>query len=279
MVQYTMHDLVHDLATLIIGDELMVSSVASKSTNAHRLKYCRYALVTKYDQETKLSVVLPSKVRALHFSDSSKLDLCCGAFSSTKCLRVLDFSGCPSTKLPISIGHVKQLQYLTAPRMQNEVLPEYITEISKLQYLNLDGSSRISALPESIGKLGRLKYLGLSGCSGLSKLPESFGDLKCLMHLDMSGCSGISGLPNSLGNLTNLQHLELSGCSSIKAIPESLCGLTQLQYLNLSSCRYLAQLPEAIGCLVDLQYLNLSGCVVRNSPSHLRGFVIYCIWI
>ena len=53
MVQYTMHD----LATLIIGDELMVSSVASKSTNAHRLKYCRYALVTKYDQATKLSSV------------------------------------------------------------------------------------------------------------------------------------------------------------------------------------------------------------------------------
>ena len=67
MVQYTMHDLVHDLATLIIGDELMVSSVASKRTNAHRLKYCRYALVTKYDQATKLSSVLPSKVRALHF--------------------------------------------------------------------------------------------------------------------------------------------------------------------------------------------------------------------
>jgi len=193
-----MHDLVHDLATLIIGDELMVSSVASKRTNAHRLKYCRYALVTKYDQATKLSSVLPSKVRTLHFSDSSQLGLSCGAFSSAKCLRILDFSGCSSIMLPVSIGQVKQLQYLTAARMQNEVLPEYITELSKLQYLNLNGSFHISALPESIGKLGCLKYLGLSGCSGISKLPESFGDLKRMIHLDMSGCSGIRELPESL---------------------------------------------------------------------------------
>ncbi|PUZ45859.1 hypothetical protein GQ55_8G258200 [Panicum hallii var. hallii] len=266
-----MHDLVHDLATLIINDELIVSYVASKSNNAHNQKCCRYALVTKYDQETKLSSVLPSKVRALHFSDSGKLDLCSRAFSSTKCLRILDFSGCSSTMLPPSIGQLKQLKYLTAPRMQNEILPENITELSKLQYLNLNGSSQISALPESIGKLGCLKYLELSGCSGISKLPESFGDLKSMMHLDMSGCSGIRELPGSLGNLTNLQHLKLSECSSVKAIPESLCGLTQLQYLNLSSCRYLARLPEAIGCLVDLQYLNMSECSgIRELPESFK---------
>jgi len=153
MTQYTMHDLVHDLATLIIGDELIVSYVASKSKNAHSQKYCRYALVTKYDQTTKLPSVLPSKVRALHFSDSGRLDLSCGSFSSAKWLCILEFSGCSSLLLPVSIGQLKQLQYLTAPRMQNEVLPQYITEISKLQYLNLVGSSNLSSLPESIGKL------------------------------------------------------------------------------------------------------------------------------
>ena len=198
-----MHDLVHDLAILIMGDELIkheniVSYVASKNNKAHSQKYCRYASVAKYDHATRLSNVLPSKVRALHFSDSGKLDLSCGAFSSAKCLRILDFSGCSSTMLPVSIGQVKQLQYLTAARMQNEVLPEYITELSKLQYLNLNGSSHISALPESIGKLGCLKYLGLSGCSGISKLQESFGDLKRMIPLDMSGCSGIRELPESL---------------------------------------------------------------------------------
>ncbi|XP_022684748.1 putative disease resistance protein RGA1 [Setaria italica] len=266
MERYTMHDLVHDLATLIMGDELIVSNVASKNNKTNSQKYCRYASVTKYDNTTKLSNVLPSKVRALHFSDSSKLDLSCGAFSFAKCLRILDFSGCSGILLPASIGKLKQLKYLTASQMQNDVLPEFMTELSKLQYLNLNGSSHISALPESMGKLWCLKYLGLSGCSGISKLPGSFGDLKCMMHLDMSGCSGIRELPDSLGNLTNLHHLDLSECSGVKEIPESLCGLTHLQYLNLSFCRYIGRLAEAIGSLVNLQYLNMSYCGIREFP-------------
>nr|TKW30122.1 hypothetical protein SEVIR_2G014200v2 [Setaria viridis] len=141
MERYTMHDLMNDLATLSMGDELIVSNVASKNHKADSQKYCRYASVTKYDHATRLSNVLPSKVRALHFSDNGKLDL-----SS-------------------SIGQLKQLKYLTAPQMQNEVLPEFMTELSKLQYLNLNGSSHISALPESMGKLLCLKYLESIGCA------------------------------------------------------------------------------------------------------------------
>ncbi|XP_034568628.1 uncharacterized protein [Setaria viridis] len=270
MERYTMHDLVHDLATLIMGDELIVSNVASKNNKAYSQKYCRYASITKYYQATRLSNVLPSKVRALHFSDSVKLDLSYGAFSFAKCLCILDFSGCSGILLPASIGQLKQLKYLAAPRMQNDVLPEFMTELSKLQYLNLNGSSHISTLPESMGKLWCLNYLGLSDCSGISKLPVSFGDLKCMMHLDMSGCSGIRELPNSLGNLTNLHHLDLSECSGVKKIPESLCGLTHLQYLNLASCRYISRLPEAIGSLVNIQYLNMSCCGVREFPESFK---------
>ncbi|XP_022685133.1 uncharacterized protein LOC111258282 [Setaria italica] len=271
MERYTMHDLVHDLVALIMGDELIVSYVASKNNKAHSQKYCRYASVTKYDHTTRLSNVLPSKVRALHFSDSGKLDLSCEAFSFAKCLHILDFSGCSGLLLPASIGQLKQLKYLTAPRMQNEVLPEFMTELPKLQYLNLNGSSNISGLPESMGKLGSLRYLGLSGCSGISKLPGSFGDLKCMMHLDMSGCSGISELPNLLGNLTNLHHLDLSECSNLKAIPESLCGLMHLQYLNLSSCRSITRLPMGIGGVVHLSTLDIRVTNVREVPWRIQG--------
>ncbi|CAL5046357.1 unnamed protein product [Urochloa decumbens] len=271
IAQYTMHDLVHDLATLIMGDELITSEVASKINNTRGQKFCRHALVSKYDHGTKLSTILPSKVRALHFSGSTILDLACGALSFAECLRILDCSGCSGILLPASIGKLKQLKYLSAPRLQNEGLPRYITELSKLQYLNLNGSSHISALPESIGNLRCLKYLGLSGISGISKLPESFGDLKCMMHLDMSGCSRIGELPDSLGNFTNLQHLQLSECSGLKVIPESLCGLTQLQFLNLSSCRQIARLPEAIGNLVNLQYLIMPQCYsIKELPKSFK---------
>uniref|UniRef100_K3ZZK5 Uncharacterized protein n=1 Tax=Setaria italica TaxID=4555 RepID=K3ZZK5_SETIT len=267
-----MHDLVHDLATLVMGDELIVSNVASKNNKAHSQKYCRYASFTKYDHTTRLSNVLPSKVRALHFSDNGKLDLSCGAFSFAKCLRILDFSGCSGILLPDSVGQLKQLKYLTAPRVQNEVLPEFMTELSKLQYLNLNGSSHISTLPESMGKLCCLKYLGLSGCSGISKLPESFGDSKFMVHLNMSDCSGIRELPASLGNLTNLQHLDMSGCFRIRELPASLGNLTNLQHLDMGGCYGIRELPDSLGNLTNLQHLELFNCSnVKVIPESLCG--------
>ncbi|WVZ50136.1 hypothetical protein U9M48_001422 [Paspalum notatum var. saurae] len=169
-----------------------------------------------------------------------------------------------------SIGQLKQLRCLIAPRMQNKSLPEFITELAKLQYLNINESCEITTLPESICKLGCLQYLGLSGCSCMSKLPESFGDLKSMVHLDMSGCTEISALPGSFGKLANLQHLELSNCSSLPELPESLCGITQLQHLNLSSCDCLQQLPESFGSLVELQYLNMSKCcLIKELPESM----------
>ncbi|KAL6658866.1 hypothetical protein ACP70R_002906 [Stipagrostis hirtigluma subsp. patula] len=253
VVRYTMHDLVHFLARSVIEDELF--SDAATEGNISDQKYCRYALLTKCDRQTKL----PKRVRALHFLASSTLDLRSGAISFPKCLRILDFSECSGIQLPASIGQLRQLRCLTAPRTENETIPECITELSKLQYLYLNGSSQICALPESIGKLGCLIYLDLSGCSSIPKLPESLGDLKSLMHLDMSYCYGITRLPDSLGGLTNLQHLNLSDCFGVEALPESVCGLRKLQYLNLSSC-HLRRLPEAIGSLIDLQYLDMSSC-------------------
>jgi len=207
-VRYTMHDLVHDLARLTMADQLKIYDFAPpRKTRAH--KYFRYSLLKKYDSTTKLEN-MPSKMRALHFSDSVQLNIRNGAFSFAMCLRILDFSECSGVLLPASIGKLKQLRCLIAPRMQNETLPKCITELSKLQYLNLNQSPKISALPDSVGKLGYLKYLCLSGCSGISELPESFGDLKSMVHLDMSGCSGITTVPECITELSKLQYLNIN---------------------------------------------------------------------
>jgi Leucine-rich repeat (LRR) protein len=206
-------------------------------------------------------------VHSLRFASSSKLGLHHGSFSFAKWLRSLDFSDCSGILLPDSIGQVKQLKCLIAPKVQNERLPQSIVVLSKLQYLDMHGSSLISALPKSIGKLGSLVYLDLSGCSNISELLKSFGDLRKMVHLDTSGCSLIRQLLCSLGNLTNLQHLDLSECSNVEEIPGSLCTLTQLLYLNLSSCSCLERIPEAVGSHMDLQYLNISNCrCIRELP-------------
>ncbi|GJN10547.1 hypothetical protein PR202_ga28648 [Eleusine coracana subsp. coracana] len=102
---YTMHDLVHDLATSVIGDELTVIDAAKESNNASKHKYCRE---------------------------------------------------CSGITLTSPIGQLNQLRCLIAPQVQNVMLPESIAQLLKLQYLNLQRSSQMSALPNSIGKLSAL---------------------------------------------------------------------------------------------------------------------------
>jgi hypothetical protein len=126
-----MHDLIHDLARLTMADSLAVFDAAPKR-NTHGLKYYRYWLLRKYDGTAKLANFLPSKMRALRFSDSGELHIPRSAFSFAKLLHTLDFGECSGILLPSSVGQLKQLRCLIAPRMKNDSLPECITELSKL---------------------------------------------------------------------------------------------------------------------------------------------------
>ncbi|XP_071681140.1 putative disease resistance protein RGA1 [Lolium perenne] len=266
----TMHDLVHDLARVVMYDEILV---VGKGGNTEGSSY-HYALL---DDCSKPLGFESSKIRALRFMDCDKIKLHHAAFSSAKSLRVLDLSECIIHKLPDSVGVLKQLRYLNAPRVQDALIPNDISTLSKLMYLNLHGSSKILALPESIGKIEGLAYLDLSGCSEIAKLPESFGRLKELVHLDLSNCSCIGGISEFLGSLTKLKYLNLSHCKKIGEMPEALGALSKLEYLNLSFSSYLESCQEAevLGTLNKLEYLNLSSekCDLQKLPEALGTFI------
>ncbi|XP_047043901.1 disease resistance protein RGA2-like [Lolium rigidum] len=276
----TMHDLVHDLARTAMDNEILV---ISKGDNVQGSCY-HYALL---DDCSKPLVSELSKIRALRFMKCDKSTVYDAAFSSANSLRVLDLSECIIHKLPDSIGVLKQLRYLNAPGVQHATIPDSITKLSKIIYLDIHGSRTIVELPESIGNIEGMVYLNLSGCSGLAKLPESFRRLQKLVHLDMSNCSRVGGISLLLGNLTQLQYLNLSHCLNIGEMPEALGVLSKLEYLNLSFSSYLEscqegevlsalnkleylnlsskhcsllKLPEALGTFIQLKYLNLSGC-------------------
>ncbi|KAL6622395.1 hypothetical protein ACP70R_032274 [Stipagrostis hirtigluma subsp. patula] len=283
---FTMHDLVHDLAMMIMGDEVLDAS--SKGNTG--IKYCHYAALA--DCGKPLNSFLPhsDKIRALRLLGNWKIGQCAAGFSIANYLRlrVLDFAECSIEKLPSSIGKLRQLRYLNAPGIQDGMIPSCITKLSKLIYLNLRGSSAISTLPDLIGEMEDLMYLNLSGCSEIRELPESFGKLKNLAHVDFSKCVHVTGVSKFLENLTQLQYLDLSFCTNIGEAPQALGRLTKLQYLNLSCSSYLEgrsdcdvlstlinlehldlsstevlsleSLPEALGSFTKLKYLNMSGC-------------------
>nr|ACS49661.1 NBS-LRR disease resistance protein family-4 [Oryza ridleyi] len=284
----TMHDLVHDLARYVMVDEILDTSKQGNTTRCR----CRFALLNDCTKPLKSFTHSPVKIRALRFLESDKnvlhgasfssgrylRFLVCGKtgfrndlFSSAKYLHVLDLSGCSIQKLPDSIGQLKQLRYLNAPRVQQRTIPNCVTKLLKLIYLSLHGSSVILTLPESIGEMEALMYLDLSGCSGIQELPMSFAKLKELVHLDLSNCSHVTGVSESLESLTKLEYLNLSSQSSdIKRLPEALSSFINLKYLNLAGFENLEELPTSFGNLKSLMHLDLSNCRQDVNPPMLK---------
>ncbi|CAL4994061.1 unnamed protein product [Urochloa decumbens] len=266
---FTMHDLVHDLAVLVLGDDILYQC---KQGNAGG-STCRYAVLSDCRKPLKLSTTSPAMLKALRFQDCFRTRLRNVAFSSAKSLRVLDLSECFIQKLPDSIGRLKQLGYLKAHRIQDQMVPSCITKLSKLNYLSLSESSELLVLPESIGDIVGLLHLDLSCCSGIEQLPESLGNLERLVHLDLSECSSLTGVPESLGSLTKLQYLNLSGIRWLAKLPTSFGNLCSLVHLNLAECVHLIGVPGSLSGFTKLQYLNLSCCsrLGKNRHESLRG--------
>jgi Leucine-rich repeat (LRR) protein len=254
----SMHDLMHDLARSVIGDELLLMD-GEKEYYSGTDNY-RYALLVNCEMQMALYNEVPAKLRALHLVDCGEIPP--SLFS--KSLRVLDLSKCSSRYLPASISKLRQLKYLSAAGMQHETIPKYITELSKLVYLNLSGSSKISKLPDSVNKLRSLLHVDLSGCCAILSLPESFCELRNLSHLNLANCSLLNTLPESVNKLTALQHLDLCGCSKLCSLPGSFGDLINLLHLDLTNCSDLSSLPKSFGRLGELQYLNLSSCLKLN---------------
>ncbi|CAL5017354.1 unnamed protein product [Urochloa decumbens] len=253
-----MHDLVHDLAVSLLGDQILDQS---KQVNI-RGSSCHYALLTDCSKPLESCTAYPARLSALRFMDCQVTELYGVAFEPAESLRVLDLSECSIQKLPDSVGRLKQLRYLNAPRIWHGMVPKCITKLSNLRYLSLRRSCSVIALPESIGEMEDLVHLDLSGCIGIEELPESFGNLTSLEHVDFTNCRNITGVSQCLARLTKLKYLNLSHCKNIGDLPRALGGLTELRYLNLSYSSYLYRNKvgeaEFLGSLAKLKYLNLS---------------------
>ncbi|KAG0522873.1 hypothetical protein BDA96_07G075300 [Sorghum bicolor] len=263
----TMHDLVHDLARLVLADELILGESKLGNTDGSS---CRYALFDDCSKRMESYTDSPAKIKALRFLDCGKIGLHGDAFSSAKYIRVLDLSDCFIQELPDSVGQLKQLRYLNAPKIQHRMIPNSITKLLKLMYLSLRGSSALLEMPDSIGDLEDLMYLDLSCCSELEKLPESFSRLNKLVHLDLSNCTNVTGVSESLPSLTNLEFLDISYCWNIRELPEHFGSLLKLKYLNMSGCDEIEELPGSIGNIKNLVHLDLSHCCqVKVTPQVL----------
>ncbi|KAH7677543.1 P-loop containing nucleoside triphosphate hydrolase protein [Dioscorea alata] len=292
--QVKMHDLIHDLARFVAGEEGSIADEASGYAFQQGSRYLSFV----YDRPILDSKPLPflnetNKLRSFYFIAKGQIDQqdiydddsfflssdeedmieadnrngqasnpaeLSDIFSSLKLLRVLHLSRYPLTKeIPVLIGKMKHLRYL-----------------------NLS-STKIEVVPPCIGLLHNLQTLNLSCCEWFCTLPESIGQLSNLSTLDLQYCLSLQSLPNSIGCLENLRKLDLSLSQEIKALPESLCRLSNLQVLRLGHCYCVRELPLKMKDMKSLSHLDITDVALTCIPAgigqltNLRSLPIFIV--
>ncbi|XP_073104922.1 putative disease resistance protein RGA3 [Elaeis guineensis] len=221
-----MHDLTHDLAQSIMGDECLSIPDPAKWEDASRrtrhlctsgnVQLNIHRTLNNYPNiRTLLSSIKGYHTRISVTEESSK----------PRSLRALDLHNTDIIQLPISVGFLKHLRYL-----------------------DLSGTS-IKALPDATSMLFNLQTLKLSDCWNLHKLPEDMRNMSNLRHLYIDRCTNLKHLPAGIGQLSSLRILTkyIVGNDAGRRIVElnrlNLGGLLELY--NLRNVRDAADAKEA----------------------------------
>ncbi|KAL5980129.1 hypothetical protein ACLOJK_036596 [Asimina triloba] len=184
-INYKMHDLYHDLAQFISGDECFQMVHDNSHSTLRKTRHLSYIVGARelinfepfYESKGLRTFLLIQNFRDI----SEKVP--CDMFERLRFLRVLDLSSIKITELPNSIGNLKHLRYL-----------------------NLS-STKIKELPKSISSIHNMQTLLLSNCCNLVVLPNEMRKLINLLHLDLRWCYNVLSMPPQIGRLTSLQTL------------------------------------------------------------------------
>ncbi|XP_026432776.1 putative disease resistance protein RGA3 [Papaver somniferum] len=287
-----MHDLVHDLAQDVFGENEMLSLKASKSADVSKVFRLRLDLDEEISTTFLKSLSYAKKLRTLFIPEGSKLDP--SIFSENKRLRILHVGRSPDHTYPgpkwRPLSVLKHLRYLrltsldlseletdkSINKLYNleslvlndmgigvQILLTNIQSLEKLRYLEVSDTDMVE-LPDSVTSLYNLQTLDLNNCA-LKFIPDSISGLKNLRFLNLSS-NPIEELPVSVITLTNLEALNVSFCKNLKALPEYVSGLKNLRGFDFRMCPLLEALPEDFGNLSQLRYLNLNGTHINVLP-------------
>ncbi|XP_017604537.1 disease resistance protein RGA2-like [Gossypium arboreum] len=182
---FTMHDLMHDLAYSVAGEEYCIVGLKTENVNG-RSRHVSFDAHLVSPLEIRNTLLRATKVRS--FAGNMNLPLFLQYYiapiANCKYLRMLDLSGSNIKMLPHSTGNLKHLKAL------------YLSNIKSLL-----------KLPSSLPRLQLLETLDLDWCSSLRTLPSKTSRLVSLKHLQLEGCAELDYMPRGLGKLTRLQKL------------------------------------------------------------------------
>ncbi|XP_057741005.1 putative disease resistance protein RGA1 [Arachis stenosperma] len=239
---FKMHDLMHDLATLVAGNDCYLHT------------------------EGKGIVERP-----MHVAFKTRTDCSLDVFDVCKLRTIINCN--TDTNFVAKLSFMEKLKCLRALKLSFHFmieLPKSIDKVKHLRYLDLSYSRNLRSLPESIGNLVCLQTLKVEGCGSLVSLPESIGNLVCLQTLKVEGCGSLVSLPESVGNLICLHTLILTFCNKLVFPTKIITKLINLKKLDIEYCKAFEDgMPVGLGKLISLQ--SLSSFVVGNNEKDTSG--------
>ncbi|XP_075644427.1 putative disease resistance protein RGA1 [Castanea sativa] len=237
-LKYKMHDLIHDLAQLVAGEECTIITLDGNNFDEKTRHMSIPFYIDSSFIETSGLLVRAEKLRTCLLTFKlDKWEYKAGELDESKL-----------NKLILSF---RRLRALGLYGVQIERVPDSIEKLIHLTYLDFSTNLGIKTVPNAISRLWKLQTLKVNGCENLEELPRDIRLLVGLRHLENSNCWRLSHMPNGLGQMTCLQTLSLfvvrdNQASSSRHISS---GLDELNSLN--SLRGELQISN-LRCLEDV---------------------------
>ncbi|XP_060967350.1 putative disease resistance protein RGA4 [Cannabis sativa] len=150
-----------------------------------------------------------------------------------------DFHLDSSWQISIPSSDLKRIRSLFLPWQYQRAIEggssqsicDVIPKFEWLRMLDLHNTG-IKKLPDSISELKLLCYLDLSQNGDIKALPKSICGLYFLQTLKLNHCSNLQTLPRGITRLFNLRHLENKSCHCLTQMPRGLSQLSNLRTLS-----------------------------------------------
>ncbi len=109
--------------------------------------------------------------------------------------------------------------------------PTSLREMTQLEFLSFTYSDMSGInIPQWLSELSNLNYLSLYGCGLTGEIPESLGYLTNLEDLEI-GFNNLTGtIPASFSQLTRLRNLNIKYANLYGSIPEAIINMPWFQY-------------------------------------------------
>jgi len=230
-ISFKMHDLIHDLAQSVGGQECMVlenACLTNMSKSTHHISFISsHPVSLEEDSFTKVECL--QTLYQLNYHYSTKIH---NFLPIKHTLRVLRTS-----TLDLSIlGNLIHLRYLALHNFDIETFPDSIYSLQKLKIFKLKDFSNLSCLPERLSCLQNLRHLVIEDCHLLSRMFCHVGKLSCLRTLSVYIVNSEKG-----HSLAELRDLNLGGKLEIRGLP-NVGSLSEAQEANLMGKKNLDEL-------------------------------------